>query len=97
MSECTCLFSGCEEGWVSGHGLCYRLMTQFATFDRATEKCRQMDAHLLTIENQKESDFISDWLTAVTSKVIDSVAQNLEILEKLNLPGWIHFPLDSFH
>ena len=44
-------------------------MTQFATFDRAEEKCNQMDAHLLTIENQKESDFISDWLLATTSKL----------------------------
>lgn len=62
-------FLGCEEDWISGHGLCYRLMTQFATFDRAEEKCNQMDAHLLTIENQDESDFISDWLLAVTSLV----------------------------
>ena len=63
-----CTYPGCEDGWISGHGLCYRLMTQFATFDRAEEKCNQMDAHLMTIENQDESDFISDWLLAVTSK-----------------------------
>ncbi len=64
------LFSGCAEGWVSGHGLCYKLMTQFATFERAREKCNQMDAHLLTIENQAESDFVSDWLLSVTSRCL---------------------------
>ena len=43
-------------------------MPQFATFASADAKCGQIDAHLLTIESQQENDFVSEWLTAESSK-----------------------------
>ena len=54
---------------MAGNGLCYRLMDQLVTFETAHEKCSQMDAHLLTIENQAESDFVNNWLMTETSKL----------------------------
>ena len=61
------MFPGCEEGWISGHGLCYKLMPQLAIFETAAEKCDQIEARLVNIESQKENDFLSRWLSSATS------------------------------
>ena len=60
---------GCDDGWISGLGLCYKLMSQLATFDSAAQKCTELESHLVTIESQQESDFITNWLMATTSKI----------------------------
>ena len=59
---------GCEAGWVSGLGLCYHLMPQYATFGSALDKCATLNSKLLNIESQAESDFVSDWLISATSE-----------------------------
>ena len=64
------VLAGCEDGWVAGTGLCYKLLDQFVTFATAHDKCAQMGAHLVTVENQAESDYINNWLTTQTSEFV---------------------------
>ena len=61
------LCEGCEHGWVAGDGVCYRLSDDLAMFDVAKESCEEMGAHLVTVENQQESDFITNWLMTASS------------------------------
>ena len=55
-------------GGLEGMGCVINILHQMATFEDAAEKCGQLDAHLVTIESQEESDFVNNWLFASTSK-----------------------------
>ena len=58
--------SGCHTGWVAAEGLCYRLVQRAASFQTADETCSKMDATLLIVESDTESNFMSNWLMAAT-------------------------------
>jgi len=61
--------AGCPVDWVSAEGLCYRLVKHPASFQVADQTCSEMDATLLTVESDTESNFMSNWLMAATGSV----------------------------
>ncbi|XP_064629569.1 neurotrypsin-like [Lineus longissimus] len=54
---------GCPYGWVYNNGLCYFLYEEDQDYAGAYQTCSDEGGGLLQIESQKESDFISDWIT----------------------------------
>lgn len=61
------MFSACEDGWTiySKTNSCYKLITGVADFLDAEESCDLLDAHLASIHNWDENNFVYSNLTII--------------------------------
>ncbi|KAL3875622.1 hypothetical protein ACJMK2_033554 [Sinanodonta woodiana] len=58
--------SGCLDNWIAGTSGCYKLSSEAVnTRDVAVDRCAEDGGHLLTIETERENNFISNVLYAL--------------------------------
>ncbi|KAL3875620.1 hypothetical protein ACJMK2_033552, partial [Sinanodonta woodiana] len=58
--------SGCLDDWIAGTSGCYKLSSEtINTRDLAVDRCAEDGGHLLTIETERENNFISNVLYAL--------------------------------
>ncbi|KAK3588525.1 hypothetical protein CHS0354_014235 [Potamilus streckersoni] len=61
--------SGCLDDWISSPSGCYKLSSETVnTRDMAENRCAENGGHLLTIETERENNFISNVLYALGDK-----------------------------
>lgn len=59
------LVAGCEDGWIAGQDSCYQFNTPnkpVKTAKQVLGKCAKAGGHLVTIETEKENNFLSNTL-----------------------------------
>uniref|UniRef100_A0A667Z767 Aggrecan core protein n=1 Tax=Myripristis murdjan TaxID=586833 RepID=A0A667Z767_9TELE len=57
--DCTTPVQGCADGWVEFMGSCYLHFAERDTWSDAEQRCRELNAHLVSITSQEEQQFVN--------------------------------------